>query len=188
MKTLIINGSPRKGGETAILITEIIKQLRSEVTVVDTYYSGISPCVDCRFCWTHPNCAINDDMQRVYQLINSADNIIIASPIYFGSITGSLLNWASRLQYFWVSKKFRKDPALKEKHRKGFVLLVDGGDGCMEEAFRMAKRLLKHMGAKYKDFAYFSGTDHTGPTLPKAGDPVMLAIHRMVRMMNGNGD
>lgn len=182
MQTLIINGSPRKNGGTATLISELKKQLIGHVTIINTYYANISPCIDCRHCWTHSKCAIDDEMQNVYQLIDNADNIVLASPIYFGELTGSLLQWASRLQYIWVSKNFRNEFVLKEKSRYGGVILVDGGDGYKETAFAMSKRLLKMMGAQYKDLVYFSGTDKIEPTLP-CKDTVE-EIHRLSRILN----
>ena len=127
MKTLIINGSPRKNGTTSTLVKALAERLSGEIRIVETYRSNISPCVDCRYCWKNDGCAINDEMQYLYKYIIDADNIIIASPIYFAELTGSLLQWASRLQYFWTAKNFRKTDILSGKKRKGAVILSDGG-------------------------------------------------------------
>lgn len=181
MKTLIINGSPRKNGGTATLVSELQKHLNGEIIVINTYYTSISPCIDCRHCWTHPNCAINDEMQNVYELINDVDNIVIASPIYFAELTGSLLQFASRLQYIWVSKTFRHEPVLSEKTRYGAVILVDGGDGYMDTAMAMAKRLIRNMGGEFKDFVYSSGTN----TIPVEEDAnAMEGISRLAKVLN----
>lgn len=88
MRTLIFNGSPRKNGGTSKLVKELKDHISGEVDVIDSYRTDISPCVDCRYCWTNDQCSINDEMQTVYRLIDEADNIIIASPIYFGELTG----------------------------------------------------------------------------------------------------
>ena len=50
MKTLIINGSPKKNGDTAALIDELLRHLEGEVRIISGDDS-ISPCIDCRFCW-----------------------------------------------------------------------------------------------------------------------------------------
>jgi len=186
MQTLIINGSPRKNGGTATLISALKELLHGNIDVIDTYHAGISPCIDCRHCWTKPGCAIDDGMQKAYGLIDHADNIVIASPIYFGELTGPLLSWASRLQYFWVSKKIRKEKVISDKLRKGGVLLVDGGEGYMEAALAMAKRLLRLMGAEYKDLVYFSGTDYTGPTLPTDYKAITDSIRRLADKLNSD--
>jgi len=182
MKTLIVNGSPRKSGGTSVLVNRLKELLDGDISVVDTYYSKISPCVDCRFCWTHSECAIKDDMQQVYRIINDADNIVIASPIYFTELTGSLLQWASRLQYIWVSKNLRKDTVILKKERYGGVILVDGGDGYMDTSLAMAKRLLRNMGAEYKDLVYYSGTGRIEPTLPD--ESTMENIHKLSDILN----
>lgn len=100
MKTLTISGSPRKNGNTVTLLNELKKHLQGEVFQIDTYYAKSLPCFDCQHCLTHTECIIKDEMQDAYKMMDEADNIVIASPIYFGNLTGSLLNWASRLQYF----------------------------------------------------------------------------------------
>jgi multimeric flavodoxin WrbA len=178
MKTLIINGSPRKAGGTAYLLNALKKKLTGDILEIDTYFTKTSPCNDCRYCWTNPKCLIGDEMQNVYRYIDDCDNIILASPIYFGTLTGSLLNWASRLQYIWVSKNFRNHPVLQDKNRRGGIILVDGGDGYMQEALAMGKRLLRIMRAEYIDYLYFSGTDKTHPSLPGAGAEIMRGIER----------
>jgi len=161
MKTLIINGSPRKNGDTMSLITKLKEHLSGEINQIDTYYSEIKPCIDCRYCWEYSSCAIKDEMQNIYKMIGETDNIIIASPIYFSELSGSLLQLASRLQYFWVSKNIRHESVLSDKKRKGIIILVGGGDGSPEQPLHMGKLLLHHMGAEYYDSVCSHNTNNT---------------------------
>ena len=69
MKTLILNGSPRKNGNTTSLIDIIKEKICGEYMVIDTYRCVISPCLDCRFCWENRGCIIDDEMQEVYNYI-----------------------------------------------------------------------------------------------------------------------
>ena len=46
--------------------------------------------VDCRYCWHKKGCSIKDGMRDIYQKIEEADNIVLASPMYFHSITGGI--------------------------------------------------------------------------------------------------
>lgn len=142
MKTLIINGSPRKNGDTMSLITKLKEHLSDEVNQIDTYYSKVKPCIDCRYCWEHSSCAIKDEMQNIYKMIDETDNIIIASPIYFSELSGSLLQLASRLQYFWVSKNIRHESVLSDKKRKGIIILVGGEDGSPEQPLHMGEAVV----------------------------------------------
>ena len=108
MKTLILNGSPRKNGDTVSLIHIFLEGLEGEYKLVNAYEDGIGPCIDCRFCWEHDGCSIQDGMQEVYEYIQVCDNILIASPIYFSEITGKLLDLGSRLQTYFCSSFFVK--------------------------------------------------------------------------------
>lgn len=147
MKTLIFNGSPRKNGDTISLIHAMLKVLKGEVLVIDTYESSIKPCLDCRYCWENTGCIIDDEMQPIYDYIQACDNIVIASPIYFSELTGPLLSVTSRLQTYFCSRFFRKtEPIMKDKI--GGVILVGGGDGSPEKAYDTASTILRHMNVK----------------------------------------
>lgn len=147
METLIINGSPRPSGDTASLIGIVRENLAGEIRTLDAYRSEISPCVDCRYCREHPGCAIDDSMQEIYGYIQSCDNILIASPIYFSELTGRLLDVGSRLQTYFSARFFRRvEPVQKPK--RGAVILVGGGDGNPDKAYETACTLLRHMNCR----------------------------------------
>lgn len=122
MKTLIINGSPRKDGDTAALVAAFMAELNGEARVV-TCRDDIAPCCDCRFCWARPGCAITDGMQSVYNYIDECDNIVLASPIWYSSLSGPLLNIASRLQTLFMGR-FRRGES--NTPNKNGVLILTG--------------------------------------------------------------
>ena len=144
MRALIINGSPRVGGDTESLIHIIRGSLPGECKILNAYRCNISPCVDCRYCWENQGCAIQDEMQEIYDYIQVCDNILIASPIYFSELTGKLLDVGSRLQTYFCARFFRNEEAIS-KPKRGAVLLVGGGDGRMDKAYETACTLLHHM-------------------------------------------
>lgn len=144
MKTLIFNGSPRKNGDTASLLRVLTEKLDGEVKTVNAYTCGISPCIDCRYCWKHNGCAIKDGMQEIYDYIQECDNVLIASPIYFSELTGMLLALGSRLQTYVSARYMRKETPIA-KAKKGAVILVGGGSGGAERAYETAKEWLKLM-------------------------------------------
>ncbi|MBR5712301.1 MAG: flavodoxin family protein [Lachnospiraceae bacterium] len=147
MKTLIFNGSPRPAGDTASLIGLLTEHLDGEFKVVDAYRCDISACLDCRYCWKNPGCAINDGMQDVYRYIEECDNVVIASPIYFSELTGKMLDVGSRLQTYFCGMFFRKE-ALNIKPKRGAVILVGGGDGRIEKPYETACTLMHHMNCR----------------------------------------
>ena len=144
MKTLILNGSPRENGDTASLIKKVTGKMAGEYKLINAYRCNISPCVDCRYCWDHTGCAIEDEMQEVYEYIQECDNILIASPVYFSEVTGKLLDLGSRLQTYYCAARFREEKPVR-KEKRGAVILVGGGDGRMDKAYSTACTLLHQM-------------------------------------------
>ena len=144
MKTLIFFGSPRPEGGTAYLTRLLREELRGETFTVDAYRADISPCVDCRYCRAHPGCAIKDGMEKVYRYLEDCDCAVIASPIYFSTLTGKLLDTAGRLQTLFSAGFFRGEkPSLRPK--RGGVILTGGGSGGGDRAVYTARLLLSHM-------------------------------------------
>lgn len=145
MKTLIFNGSPRKNGDTSQLLQKFCAGLDGEYRIVRAYDGDIKPCVDCRYCWEHPGCAIRDGMTEIYDWIADCDNIVIASPVYFSTLTGPLLSVLSRVQTLFCSRFFRGEP--RKGGKRGAVIVVGGGDGSPDGAVKTARMLLRQMGA-----------------------------------------
>lgn len=158
MKTLIFNGSPRRKGDTASMLDYFMEELGGEIKVVDAYFADIKPCIDCRWCFEHPGCARKDDMQEVFDYIQECDHILMASPIYFGEITGVLLAILSRLQTYFSARYLRKeDPVPKKK--TGGILLAGGSFGPREKAEDTASMLLEQLGCTSLGTVYVDHTD-----------------------------
>ncbi|MDD6681591.1 MAG: flavodoxin family protein [Clostridiales bacterium] len=148
MKTLIFDGSPHPKGDTATLIQAMTENLSGEYQIIRAYDErNVSPCMDCRYCWQHPVCAMQDGMTRIYRMIQESDAIVIASPLYYSELTGPLLAMFSRLQLFYCANRFQ-GIRLNEKEKKGGILLTGGGMGGPSNAIKTAKILLRAMGAK----------------------------------------
>lgn len=146
MKTLIINGSPKRNGDTAALIQELAKHLDGEVQIVSSHFDGISPCTDCRYCWNHSGCSIQDKMQDIYSYLVDCDNFVIASPIWYSELSGPLLNLASRFQTYFVSRVFKNEPH-KLKHKRGVLLLAGAEPGTEVKAVSTANTIFRNVNA-----------------------------------------
>lgn len=142
MKTLIFNASPRKSGETAGILKCFLENLQGEIFVVNCYDDKISPCIDCRKCREKATCVIDDYMQEVYAVLESCDNVVVASPIYFNQPTGRYLDVASRFQRYFSQNNFLKKPLEFEKKRGG-IILTGGGSGNPQKAVETVKLTLK---------------------------------------------
>ena len=142
MKTLIINGSPRKTGDTAFLLSEFKKHINHEIIEISAYYNNINPCNDCRFCMKKKGCNVNDDMQLIYA--DNFDNVIFASPLYMSNLTPPLIGLASRFQAYFCAKHFLNDEFQLRK-KKAALILVGGGDGGPAEAIKLSQWIFKKL-------------------------------------------
>ena len=140
MKTLIINGSPRKTGDTAFLLSELTLNLRGEIVEITAYDSDISPCVDCRVCRVTKGCVIRDRMDTIYN--DDFNNVVIASPLYISNLTAPLMAIASRFQAYYCANSFLKDE-FRLTRKKASLIIVGGGDGCPDEAIRSSAWMFK---------------------------------------------
>lgn len=144
-KTLIINGSPRKNGNTAALIRELKGHLKGEVVELSAFYSDIAPCVDCRGCWETAECVVHDQMQTIYE--DDFDNVVVASPVYYGTLPGSVLSLMSRLQPWHVAVFFLNRP-LAQRPKKSAAILTAGGKHNEERVHHHLRALFKMLNAR----------------------------------------
>ena len=90
MRILGLSCSPRRLGNTEILVSESLSGAKSEGAEVELFsLSGkvIKPCDGCEVCHSTGECHIRDDMQAVYSKLIAADGIVFGTPIYFYSMT-----------------------------------------------------------------------------------------------------
>lgn len=144
-KTLIINGSPRPSGNTAALITHLRQNLSGEVIELSAFRSNIAPCVDCRGCWETAVCVVHDEMQTIYK--DDFDNVVIASPVYYGTLPGSVLSMMSRMQPWHAATYFLKEP-LVQRPKKAAVILTAGGKGNQGSAHHHLRAFFRMLNAK----------------------------------------
>ena len=93
MKILGIVGSPRKNGNTEILMKETLRVAReagSETGMFLLSEKRVAPCDACGTCFEVGSCVVDDDMQELYGLMEGADGIILGSPVYFGSVSAQM--------------------------------------------------------------------------------------------------
>lgn len=102
LNVLIINGSPRIGGNTSIAIHEMEKLLKENDVEVETAQIGnkdIRGCIACNSCHTNGKCVFDDIVNELAPKFQKADGLIIASPVYYGSANATLIACLDRLFY-----------------------------------------------------------------------------------------
>ncbi len=169
MKVLGIFGSPRRGGNTELLLEEALKGAQKEGAKVERLYLGdvsITPCKECHGCDQTGKCVILDDMQKIYPRLLEADVVILASPIFFYGVTAWAKALIDRCQSFWSKKYLLKDSSLgKEgKRRKGFFISVGATKGTrvFDGAILTVKYFFDVLNADYAGELLFRGVEAKG--------------------------
>jgi multimeric flavodoxin WrbA len=93
MKILGISGSPRKDGNTEILLRETLRaagQMDCTTWMFCLSEKTVAPCRACGGCFQSSACVIDDDMRELSSLMSRADAVIWATPVYFGNVTAQL--------------------------------------------------------------------------------------------------
>lgn len=102
MKVLILNGSPRKNGNTSLAIKEMInvfQQENVETEVISIGTQSIHGCIACNSCKKTGKCVFQDDVNKANAILKDADGLVIASPVYFASANASLVAFLQRMFY-----------------------------------------------------------------------------------------
>ncbi|WP_316637716.1 flavodoxin family protein [uncultured Ruminococcus sp.] len=122
MKVLMINGSPRVGGNTAIALKEMEQVFLKNGIEVETMQIGnkvIRGCIACGTCATKGQCVFDDAVNEAAPKFAEADGLVIASPVYYASANGTLVSFLDRLFYSCHCDKRMKVGAAVAVARRG---------------------------------------------------------------------
>ena len=124
MKVLMINGSPRKNGNTSIALGEMERIFQEEGIQVETVQLGAQDtrgCIACLSCKKKGRCVFDDLVNQTAPKFEAADGLVIATPVYFASANGSLISFIDRLFYSTLFDKTMKVGAAVAVARRGGV-------------------------------------------------------------------
>ncbi len=122
MKVLLINGSPRAKGNTAVAIGEMVRVFEKheiEAEVVQVGNKNIRGCVACGSCAGTGKCVFDDLVNETAPKFEEADALVLASPVYYGSANATLVAFADRLFYSTHFDKTMKVGACVVTARRG---------------------------------------------------------------------
>lgn len=100
MKVLILNGSPKKNGNTARSLEEmalIFKESGVEYEILPVGSMNIRGCIACDCCQKTGKCVFDDEVNIAAEKLKECDGLVIASPVYFASANGTLISFLDRL-------------------------------------------------------------------------------------------
>lgn len=116
MKVLLINGSSRKKGNTFLALSEVAKTLEAqgiEAEIVQIGNKAVRGCIACGQCQMKQlnRCVFDDDVcNRISEKLDTADALIVGSPVYYGQPNGSVLSLIQRM-FFSAGSKVQNKPA-----------------------------------------------------------------------------
>jgi len=165
MKVLGISGSPRKGGNSDVLLEKALEGARSsgaETGIIYLRDLNFSPIQEEEYEKVNDDglSVIDDDMQLVFKKIDEAGVLILASPIFFGSLSSQAKMMIDRFQCVWLAKNiFHKEIFTETK--KGAFISVEAT--TRDDFFQSAKSIVRHFFATinmhYEDELFCPGID-----------------------------
>lgn len=146
-KIIVLNGSPRKNGNTSALVKAFRESAESAGHSVTEFWLGGMKINGCRGCCAggkNPEspCVQKDDMEQIYPAYKEADVVVLASPLYYWTISGQLKCAFDRL--FAVAEC---DPNYTNPRKESALLMAAEGNG-FEETVYWYDRLMGHIGWK----------------------------------------
>lgn len=167
MKVLGILGSPRREGNTEILLDEALRGasdhggLCEKVILRDL---KITPCLEIYKCAEDGVCAIQDEMQGLFPKIIQAERLILASPIFFYSVPALAKAMIDRCQSLWAKKYILKLPVSPIAERKGVFISVAAtrGKKLFDGVRLTVKYFFDAIDVAYSDELFVRGADEQG--------------------------
>lgn len=171
MKVLGINGSPRIGGNTDILLEKAMEGARSKGAKTEKIFLNelnIAPCQEQEYENVNDEgfSVVDDDIHIVFRKMQEADVLILASPIFFGSLSAQAKTMIDRFQCVWVAKNMLKKEIFTKKIAGAFICVEAG---LQKDFFDNAKSIVRYFfvitGISYKEEAFYPGLDKKGSVL-----------------------
>ncbi len=179
MKVLGIYGSPRKGGNSDLLLDEALKSAEAagaEVSSIRSWTPGVklSGCLECGGCDKTGKCVVNDDMQAVYPKLLEADVIILAVPMFFYGPPSQAKALIDRCQAMWSKRMLEKSPEARKTFDsgRGYVIAVGATKGktLFDGTEMVAKYFYDALDMSYEGGLFVRGVEKKGDMTDRADD------------------
>lgn len=134
VKIIAIYGSPRRDGNSAALLKKAVEGARAEGAEVEEVVLRdykISPCLEIYHCIKNGECAIRDDFPKILAKLEASSGIMLASPVFFYSVSAHTKIFMDRCQSLWVRKYWIEKQAMGggNETRKGLFISVGATSG-----------------------------------------------------------
>lgn len=150
-KVLLINGSPKPNGCTLTALNEMVKIFNEEGIETEIIHIGnkdIRGCIACLRCKKEGKCVFDDMVNEAAQKFETADGLVVGSPVYYASPNGTLISFLDRLFY---STKF-------SKHMKVGASVVNCRRGGNTASFDILNKYFSISGMPVASSTYWNMT------------------------------
>ncbi len=171
-KILAVYGSPRRQGNTSHLLRQAVQGARDgggtveEVVLRDL---KMSPCLEIYGCKITGRCVLQDDFQALYDQILQARGLMLASPIFFYTVSAHMKIFMDRCQSFWVKKYWLEGASfgVEKPGRKGLFISVGATSGkkLFDGALLTVRYFLDAVNAELWRSLLYRGLDFEGDVL-----------------------
>jgi multimeric flavodoxin WrbA len=165
LKVLGVMGSPRLGGNTDLLLDEALKGAQSagaETEKLNVDRLKITACKEIYHCLEDGTCPLKDDMTSLYAKILAADAVIIATPIFFYTVSAQLLAFISRCQALWSRKYVLKNLDIPVKRGAFIAVGATKGANLFEGPKLTINYFFKAINAEKKEELLIRSVDKKG--------------------------
>lgn len=167
LKVLGLAGSPRRGGNTSLLLDQALAGTASAGAATERIILNdldISPCQHCDGCLGTGVCIIGDDMQPIHQKLREVDRLILACPIFFMGLAAQAKMAIDRCQALWVARYLlgeRRQWASDGSRRRGLFIAVGGmkRSGLFDGARATVKAFFATCDIAYGEELLYPGVD-----------------------------
>jgi multimeric flavodoxin WrbA len=162
MKIIGFNASPRKSGNTAWVINQILEGAAEASTETQIFHSGeliINPCRGCLGCVKGNGCVVADDMSEIYTELKQAEALVLGSPLYMAQMSGQAKVFTDRL-FAQITPRF--SPHFKEENAgKKLVLVFTQGNpdqSKFQAYYDYTKSMFRMLEFDVQDMIVVTGT------------------------------
>lgn len=169
MKVLGIWGSPRRGGNSEILVDAFLEgaaQGGAAAEKISLRELKISPCMEIYHCFKDGTCPIKDDMRELYDKLLEADVVALASPIFFYGVSAQAKAMIDRTQALW-SRRYVLKQDFPGGDRQGVLLCTGATKGRLlfVGARLVTKYFFDAINVRYAAEVLVRGVDEKGAIL-----------------------
>lgn len=167
MHMVIVLGSPRVNGNSEILARAVAEGVEKHGGTVEYFRLNklsIRPCQGCGGCEKSGNCVITDDMTPIYERIDMADRLLVATPIYFYAPSAQTKILIDRVQARWARRYTLRKRFRQGEGRRGYLLATAAtkGQKLFESSELIVRYMLDALDMEYGTPLLVSGVDARG--------------------------